>query len=244
MDTPSRRLRDNGDRRPPIDARPPVVAPPSATAPAASGAEFTRRDWQALARSLHRHPELTPDQVRTLRRDIALLVKQRARWVRSTTEEIAVGPRTTVVRRTHRAGEDLKYGGRLRGVNWRTDPRSSGPCPICNRALPHTDFVQRKYHNFMVYKRRGLKQIWARMRAGTHRPWERSNANRRVAGHARRVAVFAEEAPHVTRVLGPQAIDALVWTYNTHHGYAQYRMWVRVNYGRGRKKLTRGRRPA
>jgi hypothetical protein len=194
-------------------------------------------DVRALARELpRRFPELTADEVRRFRRELAALDKLRRRWARTGLETVELTRGVALVRPRR---EGRKYGGRLRGVNWRADTRSHGACPICYKALPHTDFAQRKYHNYMVYKRRGLLQIWARMRAGTHRPWETSNARRAAAGLARRAAVFAEVAPHAARVLGPAGVAARVATYNTHHGYAQFRMWVRVNFGSGKRPYHR-----
>jgi len=232
-------------RRPSQAARPPVGPPPSAIAPATSGAELPAaatpeaiRAWQALARGLHRNPDLTVDEVRALRRDIATLVKQRRRWTRSGTEAVPIGPGVAVVRPRR---ERSKTGGRLRGVNWRTDPRSSGPCPICYRALPHVDFAQRKYHNYMVIKKRGLKKIWAAMRAGVLRPWEVSHARARARSQARRAAVFVAEVPRVAALLGPDKVAAIVATYNVRHGYAQYRQWLRCHYGAGPKPALQGR---
>lgn len=188
--------------------------------------------WRLIARSLHRNADLSTAEVRALRRQIADLNRLVVRWDRAgeAVEEVVVAPGVTVRRRAAR---------RFPSQNWMFDPRSRGKCPACRGQLPHVTFAERKHHNLMcAVKIPGLKKVWARIRAGTLRPWEVSNANRQRDGLARRAAVFAAEVPHVARVLGEEKVRAIVSGYSPRHGYAQFRGWVRVHYGVGRKRRT------
>jgi hypothetical protein len=226
-----------GASRAPVDLPSAAAVPP----PSSPSVEAAGR-WRQLAASLHHNPDLTKAQVRALRAEINALARLRTRWTRTAERVLTVKPGVTLIRvrppykerwRERRPGQ-VRTGG---GQNWAFDPASRGKCPACHGVLPHDTFDKRKHHNLMVrVKMPGLKKTWAAMRAGTFRPWERSNARARERGLARRAAVFAAEVPRVAAILGPAKVRAIVSSYSSRHGYTQFRQWVRVHYGTGARR--------